>query len=94
MAPSTSKRLRHFGLTARIVARKAGSRVDWRNSIGVECLRVNVTQGSSLLATLGFEAESLWDSSVRAGYKDECQVQRKAERRRRFLIPPDAPVET
>jgi uncharacterized protein DUF4326 len=32
---STSKRLRHFGLTARIVARKAGSRVDWRNFFGV-----------------------------------------------------------
>ena len=32
-------------------------------------MRVNVTQGSSLLATLGFAAESLWDSSAQADFK-------------------------
>ena len=43
---------------------------------------VNFSQGSSLLATLGFEAESLRDSSVRAAYKDACKVQRPRARLR------------
>jgi hypothetical protein len=34
--------------------------------------------GSSLLATLGFVAESLWDSSVPAGSKDACKVRKTA----------------
>jgi hypothetical protein len=49
--------------------------IDWRNSFGVECVRVDITQGSSLLATPGFVAESLWDSSIQAGCKDACKVQ-------------------
>src|SRR5438105_4449371 len=35
---------------------------NWRNSFGVEMDGGTLTQGSSFLATLGFEAESRWDS--------------------------------
>jgi hypothetical protein len=33
-----------------------------RNAVGVGNIFVELTQGSSCVATLGFEAESLWDS--------------------------------
>src|SRR5204862_3796682 len=36
----------------------------WHNSFGVDSIRSEVTQGSSFLATLGFVAESLRDSSA------------------------------
>jgi len=49
--------------------------IDWRNSFGVERLRGNVTQGSSLLATLGFVAESRWDSFVQAACRAASKVQ-------------------
>jgi len=39
------------------------------NLFEVEGLVSDVPQGSSLLATLGFVAESLWDSCAHAGFK-------------------------
>jgi len=44
---------------------------------------VNITRGSSLLATLGFVAESLWDSSAQASSKDPRKVQGRGRRGRR-----------
>jgi hypothetical protein len=49
--------------------------IGWHNSFGVEYVRAKHTQGSSLLATLGFVAESLWDSPVRADCEDSSMVQ-------------------
>ena len=40
-----------------------------RNLFEVEGRTPNVPQGSSLLATLGFVAESLWDSCSLASFK-------------------------
>jgi hypothetical protein len=40
-----------------VAARRGES---WRNPVGVEIIRT-ATQGSSFLATLGYETQSLWD---------------------------------
>src|SRR5713101_3468442 len=46
-----------------------------RNHFRVESVGQPRTQGSSFLATLGFGAESLWDSSAEAVSKHPCKVQ-------------------
>src|SRR5437660_443337 len=50
------------------------------NPVGVdEVLRAR-TQGSSFLATLGFEAESLWDSRCALAIREVSFTREKAER--------------
>ena len=68
--PSTPTGLR------RCSPRPNPARLKRHNSFGVEVPTRTVTQGSSFLATLGFEAESLWDSPLADPAKDACKVQR------------------
>src|SRR5258708_16344960 len=56
-----------------------------QNPVGVADSFLAFTQGSSLLATLGFVAESLWDSRSPDRFRIACKVQRpRAQRARTF----------
>ena len=52
----------HTGVNAFGNVGSEGEKYEFRNPVGVETDFSIITQGSSCLATLGFVAESLWDS--------------------------------